>query len=89
MKITIDGNQITSKVQFHKVLKEKLELPDYYGNNLDALLDCLTGWVDLPLLIEWNNYSQSKINLGEYATKALETFEIAQKKLNDFQIKIN
>ena len=26
----------------HKYIKEKLDFPDYYGENLDALFDCLT-----------------------------------------------
>ena len=27
---------------FHDYLKKELNLPDYYGNNFDALYDCLT-----------------------------------------------
>ena len=43
----------------HKILKEKLELPDYYGENLDALWDCLTGGIELPVCIKWSNYKAS------------------------------
>ena len=88
MKIVIDGNQITSKEDLHKILKRELELPDYYGNNLDALFDCLTGWVDLPLTIEWKNYSGSKNRLGDYANKVWETFKEAEEELDDFKILI-
>lgn len=28
--------------EIHEYLKEMLELPNYYGRNLDALYDCLT-----------------------------------------------
>ena len=41
MKIyELDGKLIAS--DGHKYLKEALDFPDYYGENLDALYDCLT-----------------------------------------------
>lgn len=36
----LDGNLI--KERGHDYLMEALDLPDYYGKNLDALYDCLT-----------------------------------------------
>ena len=36
----IDGKLIKEKG--HDYLMEALDLPDYYGKNLDALYDCLT-----------------------------------------------
>ena len=89
MHIIIDGNKITDKESLHETLKEKLVLPDYYGSNLDALWDCLTGWIELPTTIEWKNYSESEIRLGDYANKVLETFKEAQEELDGFQIDIN
>ncbi len=38
----IDCSKITDKVQLHKALAEALDFPNWYGNNLDALYDCLT-----------------------------------------------
>ena len=35
------GSLITSKEQLHSLLAERLSFPSYYGNNLDALHDCL------------------------------------------------
>lgn len=29
--------------EVHKIIQEKLELPEWYGENLDALWDALTG----------------------------------------------
>ena len=38
--IKLDGKKI--KKHSHDYLIKKLDLPDYYGRNLDALYDCLT-----------------------------------------------
>ena len=40
-KIIINLNTCQSPSQIHDEFYEKLDLPDYYGRNLDALHDCL------------------------------------------------
>ncbi len=39
--IVLDGTRMGSRAALHEELKRKLSLPEYYGNNLDALNDCL------------------------------------------------
>ncbi len=39
--IVLDGRRMDDRAGLHAELKRKLSLPDYYGNNLDALNDCL------------------------------------------------
>ncbi len=39
-RIELDGNLIKRKG--HNYLKKAFNFPNYYGNNLDALYDCLT-----------------------------------------------
>ena len=39
--IVLDGRRMTDRQEMHTELKEKLSLPEYYGENLDALNDCL------------------------------------------------
>jgi ribonuclease inhibitor len=39
--IVLDGRQMADRQGMHAELKKKLSLPEYYGNNLDALNDCL------------------------------------------------
>ncbi|MBQ1484561.1 MAG: barstar family protein [Eubacterium sp.] len=41
MKLTIDLSGITSRAVLHKIFQLHLDLPPYYGRNLDALHDCL------------------------------------------------
>lgn len=82
-KIVLDGAQFTSKEKLHVILKSELQLPDYYGNNLDALWDCLTGDLQLPMSIEWRNFKCSKEFLGDYADKTLKIFLNAVNFLED------
>lgn len=37
----VDLTQVDSKREFHKAVAEGIELPEYYGNNIDALHDVL------------------------------------------------
>lgn len=41
-EIIVDLSFVYSKDDLHDALKASLELPDYYGRNLDALYDCLS-----------------------------------------------
>lgn len=49
MKVTLDARQLDERGQAHAYLKEVLALPEYYGNNLDALYDCLTEMKELEI----------------------------------------
>ena len=42
MKYIIDLTGVFDKKGLHERLRSSLDLPDYYGNNLDALFDILT-----------------------------------------------
>ena len=42
--IQLNGWKFTSKEIMYKILKNKLDLPNYYGENADVLWDCLTAW---------------------------------------------
>ncbi len=79
----IDGRDFENIEVLHDVLKDKLDFPDYYGRNLDALWDCLTGWVDLPLTLVLKNLEFSNTLLGSYADDVLEVLQEAQEELKD------
>ena len=42
MKYILDGKKMVSREETHKYLKETFGFSEYYGENLDALHDCLT-----------------------------------------------
>ena len=38
----VDCEKLRGRRTAHRYLAETLEFPEYYGNNLDALFDCMT-----------------------------------------------
>ena len=46
----LDGNEL--KGQCHAYIKEALQLPEYYGKNLDALYDCLCDMGEAEITVE-------------------------------------
>lgn len=87
--IILDGKEFTSEKKVHQLLKEKLELPDYYGDNFNALWDCLTGWVELPLKIIWNDYKCSEEYLGDFAVELKNLFLEAENEIEELDIDLN
>lgn len=83
-KIVIDGLKIDNTKKLHDLLQEELELPDYYGRNLDALWDCITGYIDLPVLFVWKNVEVSREKWGwEFVDSLVDLLEDAKKELGD------
>ena len=58
--ITLDGKKINE--ESHDYLIRKLDLPDYYGRNLDALYDCLTD-IGVETQIELINSDEVSLDL--------------------------
>jgi ribonuclease inhibitor len=89
--IFIDGENIETEIALHKYLKQELNLPDYYGMNLHALWDCITGYIELPVKIIWNNFDLSKKKLGDkFVGYVIDLFKRAQKELPgefDYELK--
>lgn len=82
MNITyIDFQNIGDYEDFYQELKSKIKLPEDFGDNLDALYDSLTGFVELPLSIEFVNMTVDQLETFE---DLLTTLEDAEEELEDF-----
>ncbi len=71
MKIILDAGQMERKKEAHAYLKEQLRFPEYYGQNLDALYDCLTEMEDVQ--VEFIHAQEA----GGYFEKVLRVFRHA------------
>ena len=77
MRLTIlDGRQMFTRQAAHTYLAEALQLPDYYGRNLDALADCLSEMRpdDYILLQHAEDLTD---RLGDYGDRMLDVFKDA------------
>ena len=76
MEIVLDAKRFKGRTRAHAYFKEALQLPDYYGKNLDALYDCLGDIgeetvIVVPEVIQKNEY------LGDYGKTMLRVFKDA------------
>lgn len=79
--IYIDFTDIGDYEDFYAQLKEKITLPDYFGDNLDALSDVITGELEMPLHIEFVNMTVDQLEIFE---DLLTTLEDAEDEVEDF-----
>lgn len=63
MIITIDGLAMKKKEDFYQNIKEELDVPEYFGNNLDALYDFLIRAADI-LQMKFLHYNMMQSQLG-------------------------
>ena len=80
-EIYIDFVNIGDYEDFYEQLKSKLELPEHFGDNLDALSDVISGELEMPLHIEFVNMSVDQLETFE---DLLTTLENADDELEDF-----
>ena len=81
MEVYIDFLEIGDYEDFYAQLKEKLTLPEHFGDNLDALFDVITGELEMPLHLEFVNMSVEQLEIFE---DLLTTLEEAEDAVEDF-----
>lgn len=77
----IDFTDIGDYEDFYAELKKHINLPEHFGDNLDALYDSITGGVELPLELEFVNMSVDQLETFE---DLLTTLEDADDEVEEF-----
>lgn len=80
-EILIDFLNIGDYEDFYEQLKSKVELPEHFGDNLDALSDVISGGLELPIHIEFVNMSVDQLEIFE---DLLTTLEDVEEEVEDF-----
>ncbi|MGE8533352.1 MAG: barstar family protein [Chryseobacterium sp.] len=79
--VYIDFTDIGDYEDFYAQLKEKIQLPEHFGDNLDALSDTITGEIEMPLHLEFVNMTVDQLEIFE---DLLTTLEDAEYEVEDF-----
>ena len=70
-EVILDGRHMGNHEEYHPYLARKLDFPDYYGNNLDALYDMLTGFIPPShLVVKYSSAISPRVRM--VLTKAAE-----------------
>lgn len=80
-RIYIDFTDIGDYEDFYAQLKEKIQLPEHFGDNLDALFDTITGGLEMPLHLEFVNMTVDQLEIFE---DLLTTLEDAEEEVEEF-----
>lgn len=75
-KVRLNGMFMGSREKAHAHIKKRMGFPDYYGGNLDALMDCLTE-IGETTEITIVCAERFKKKLGDYGTKLLSVLAAA------------
>lgn len=86
MIAVLEGKRFAVPDDFHDAISKALGFPDYYGRNLDALWDCLTGGIDVPMTIVWKDFAASKAMLGDYAERIATLLREASVEVEGLEI---
>ena len=66
--VILDGRGIRDRKELHQWLEKAFSFPEWYGNNLDALFDCLTDVAeDTEICLRYPD--ALKEQLGDYAER--------------------
>lgn len=82
--VFLDGEKLRSPAALHAEFAEALELPDYFGRNMDALHDCLTDIFE-PVTVIAVNTPQLWEHLGRSANAFRRLMAELPEEKSDFR----
>ncbi len=74
-RVLLTGSRMNTKDKLHPYLMRRLGLPTHYGQNLDALRDCLSEMKSLDITLRHRGIMLA--GLGEYGFQLMAVFAAA------------
>ena len=87
--INLDFSNCNYISEIHKELKKKFNLPQYYGENLDALWDCLDYYTSENLIVMISGFQMIEKQFDDYASKIKDAFKRVSLNCPNIQFKFN
>lgn len=84
--IILDGHQMLTRKALHEHLKERFNLSEYYGENLDALWDELSERTE-PMEILFYNADECVDELGQYGLSLLALLKELDQKNESLRLR--
>jgi len=86
--IKLDFRSAKYFMDIHEILKSTFEFPEYYGQNLSALWDCLYEFCPLDAKIEINGIGYLNEKFDKYGEQIEKIFEDLLKEEGSENIKV-
>ncbi|MBT7609684.1 MAG: barstar family protein [Bacteriovoracaceae bacterium] len=88
-EIYLDAQVLTSEAEFHEHISKILELPPYYGHNLDDLWEFLTNYIDKDIKIYIQGYSHLQKIMGTRKTALDDIFSRLESTCPEMEVFLN
>ncbi|WP_164462065.1 barstar family protein [Bacillus sp. FJAT-42376] len=85
-ELVVNGKNLQTVKEIHQFFKTGLSFPDFYGENLDALYDCLLDYAMPPMVIKWVHFDESLKNLGDQANKLADVLMEASEEVSGLKV---
>lgn len=83
--VVLDAQSLDSRETLHATLAQSLDFPTWYGNNLDALFDCLTSLSEEVTLVLPEEAVLSAA-LGPYGLRFLQVCQEAARENGSLRV---
>lgn len=95
LTVELDGSKLPSMHTFYNEMEQKLQFPDHFGRNLDALLDCLCDLAHLEkseVLLQISHpekfLGKAKRGLREAVWEIFEEASLAENRYDEVSFRV-